>query len=62
MHLFKSVGRLGRLAVLFTFVAACAMAQSNSAVLVGTVSDSSGAAIVGAKVIVENQAPTSRHR
>src|SRR5205814_6521766 len=35
--------------------AACAMAQSNSAVIVGTVSDSSAAAIVGAKVTVVNQ-------
>src|SRR5437667_2924657 len=40
---------------LVVFSAACAMAQSNSAVLVGTVSDSSAAAIVGAKVTVENQ-------
>ena len=31
------------------------MAQSNSAVIVGTVSDSTAAAIVGAKVTVENQ-------
>ena len=41
----------GRLVV---FSAACAMAQSNSAVILGTVNDSSGAAIVGAKVTVLN--------
>src|SRR5260370_22008684 len=34
--------------------AACAMAQSNSAVILGTVNDSTGAAIVGAKVTVLN--------
>src|SRR5436853_1476519 len=41
----------GRLVV---FSAACAMAQSNSAVILGTVNDSSGPAIVGAKVPVLN--------
>jgi hypothetical protein len=41
----------------FTIVlsAACAMAQSNSAVILGTVNDSTGAAIVGVKVTVLNQ-------
>src|SRR5260370_22389447 len=34
---------------------AIAMAQSNSAVVLGTVNDSTGAAIVGAKVTVLNQ-------
>src|SRR5438552_14117215 len=40
---------------LVVFNAACAMAQSNSVVILGTVNDSSGAAIVGAKVTVLNQ-------
>src|SRR5256885_2067282 len=35
--------------------AACALAQSNSAVMVGTVTDSSAAAVAGAKVTVVNQ-------
>ena len=55
MHLLKSFSTPWSTGCVFIFIAACAMAQSNSAVLVGTVSDSSGAAIVGAKVIVENQ-------
>src|SRR5579872_5187760 len=37
------------------FSASCAMAQSNSAVILGTVNDTSGAAIAGAKVTIVNQ-------
>ncbi len=49
---FRTVCVAGSLVV---FSAASTMAQSNSAVIVGTVNDSSGAAIVGAKVTVLNQ-------
>src|SRR6266404_513844 len=52
MHPFK---RFWSVSCVFIFSATCALAQSNSAVLVGTVSDSSAAAIVGAKVTVVNQ-------
>ena len=58
MHLLKSFSTTWSTVCVYIFIAACAMAQSNSAVLVGTVSDSSAAAIVGAKVIVENQVTT----
>src|SRR2546426_960378 len=55
MHPFQSFRTTWSTGCLFIFSAACAMAQSNSAVIVGTVSDSTAAAIVGAKVTVENQ-------
>ena len=48
MHPFKSFRTAWSTACFFIFSVACAMAQSNSAVIVGTVSDSSAAAIVGA--------------
>src|SRR6266566_4573918 len=49
---FRTLCFTGWLAV---FSAASGMAQSNSAVVLGTVNDSTGAAIVGAKVTVLNQ-------
>src|SRR3989441_308754 len=55
MHLLKRFSTPGSTGCVYIFIAACAMAQSNSAVIVGTVSDSTAAAIVGAKVTVENQ-------
>lgn len=55
MNRSKSFRILCFIGGLVVFSALSAMAQSNSAVILGTVNDPSGAAVVGAKVTVLNQ-------